>query len=132
MSISLESKRYYPDIEDLKPTCPYEFPKDLWDYLEIRYKEGAEKYRTEYSIFDRPLNSCMMKNSLVDIVEEVTDAIFNTLVAVLKNPELAKNGQSPLPSMLASLVYVWQRGVDLLENDPQQGLWPQENIDRVS
>ena len=59
--------------------------------LAQRYAEHSGEYKTdEYADSDSklPVNACMMKDNLLDIEEELVDAIFNALVLNFRNKSL--------------------------------------------
>ena len=76
----------YPSTEELMPELiRARLPALLCDEVEERYRTLGEKYVTDIVHEDgRYINGCMYKSSAQDAVEEVIDAVFNTLVWIFK------------------------------------------------
>lgn len=76
----------YPSFEELTPgVIRAVLPVTLYDVLEQRYKDLGPRYLTDQFYNDgRQINGCMFKSSVQDCLEEVVDAIFNTMVWMFK------------------------------------------------
>ena len=81
------SSHVYPSIEELMPQEMYGMiPASLAMDIQERYATLGEKYLTEQRHTDgRMINNCMFKDSAQDAIEEVVDAVFNTLVMIFKS-----------------------------------------------
>lgn len=80
------SSNVYPSIDELLPRIlSAHVPESLAEIIRERYDTLGEKYLTDAFHFDgRRINACMDKSSIQDALEEVVDAVFNTLVWIFK------------------------------------------------
>ena len=76
----------YPSLDELIAACDsMVLPDSLIQTLARRYNEHGMGYASEFKHEDgRTINRCMLKDSILDAQEELNDAIFNLLVAILK------------------------------------------------
>lgn len=80
----------YPSLDDLivslgEATGIIALPESLISSLRHRYNEHGMEYATSQRHPDgRITNKCMFSDSILDAQEELNDAIFNLLVAILK------------------------------------------------
>lgn len=76
----------YPSINEILPTYLLSrVPSSLVEEIKERYAILGPKYVTEQIYSDgRSINGCMLKSSVQDAIEEVVDAVFNTLVWLTK------------------------------------------------
>lgn len=80
----------YPSLDELiaslgEATGIIALPEPLVALLRYRYNEHGMEYASEFKHDDgRIINRCMQKDSILDAQEELNDAIFNLLVAILK------------------------------------------------
>ena len=73
----------YPSLAEL--ITGMALPDSLIASLSYRYNQHGMEYASEYKHDDgRIINQCMQKDSILDAQEELNDAIFNLLVAILK------------------------------------------------
>lgn len=86
MSTSIKPKEVYPSIDELMPSSILaRIPVMLAHEIETRYETLGEKYMTDNRYQDgRFINGCMYKSSVQDALEEIVDAVFNTLVWLFK------------------------------------------------
>jgi len=76
-------------------------PESLAATIRQRYAELGSKYLTEATLEDgRKINSCMFKSSINDAIEEIVDAVFNTLVWLLKLRNSEQNSESAYSAMI--------------------------------
>ena len=82
--ISIHQSKYpeaatWPPIEEI--FGQHELPEKLAELLAERYAEHSSEYASDIEQFDgKFINTCMFKDNLQDVEEELVDAIFNTLV----------------------------------------------------
>jgi hypothetical protein len=76
----------YPNIDEiLTPTLLSRIPANLAELIKERYVGLGQKYVTDVEHTDgRLVNACMFKSSIQDALEEIVDAVFNTLVWIFK------------------------------------------------
>ena len=80
----------YPSLDELiaslgEATGIVALPESLIALLRYRYNEHGMEYATSQRHPDgRITNKCMYNDSIQDAQEELNDAIFNLLVAILK------------------------------------------------
>ncbi len=73
----------YPSLGELVDSMA--LPESLVASLRYRYNEHGMEYASSFKHDDgRIINRCMQKDSILDAQEELNDAIFNLLVAILK------------------------------------------------
>ena len=81
----------YPSLDELiaaYSTSTITLPESLVVSLRYRYNKHGMEYASEFIHDDgRIINQCMQKDSILDAQEELNDAIFNLLVACLKQKE---------------------------------------------
>jgi len=66
---------------------------------------SAKYASNEYDIeTNKPVNTCMSKDNLRDVEEEIVDAVFNMLVYLKRD---IKNRRSSI-DLLASLLLAWE------------------------
>lgn len=78
----------WPLITDLIAAAPQELPIDLMKSLTQRYEQLGEKYATD-EIHEKTglkINSCMHRDTLQELYEELVDAMFNCLVYLFRFP----------------------------------------------
>ncbi len=76
----------YPSLGELVDSMA--LPESLVVSLARRYNEHGMEYASSFKHDDgRIINQCMRKDSILDAREELNDAIFNLLVACLKQKE---------------------------------------------
>ena len=95
----------YPSIEELVPEHAWwMLPARLVIDLQRRYEEHGPEYLTDELFEGRRINACMNKNSATDVVEELTDAIFNVCVLVFKQ----SYDQQLLAQLVLQCVEAWK------------------------
>lgn len=120
----METTRTYPPIELLLKQAPngIVLSQVLRAILTARYLKGAGAYATErLDPSGLPINACMEKDSMQDVIEETTDTIFNLLVECLKQGgNLAAD--SNLAGCLAIAIDLWRRAWVLKDNFEMRGV----------
>lgn len=84
MVLSVED--VYPSIGELMPEAiTARLPVMLAEEIRERYSKLGTKYMTDEQHSDgRFINACMNNSSIQDAIEEIVDAVFNTLVWIFK------------------------------------------------
>ncbi len=97
----------WPRIEDLIEGSTIEIPEALQKDLSQRYAERGGKYATEEIDEESGLhiNSCMQRDNIQEMYEEIVDAVFNVLVYLKRFPE-RKLAASHLLSLLLKTVEI--------------------------
>lgn len=100
----------YPSLTELLEAWGHPLPKSLIASLSQRYNEHGAEYASRLTHDDgRIINQCMLKDSVVDAREELNDAIFNLLVACLKQESGIREINSRKPrAALAHLLTAWE------------------------
>lgn len=92
----------WPLIEDLIDVSPYGISTDLVKSLTERCEKLGEKYATEeiHEESGLKINSCMNRDTLQELYEELVDAVFNCLVYMFRFPGRKNGGAKPLLALL--------------------------------
>lgn len=85
----IDVNEVYPSMQDLAPDILRAHLSGLLlERVKERYANLGGKYMLpfpEWQHKGRAMNACMVKDSRQDIEEEIVDAVFNTLVLLLKS-----------------------------------------------
>lgn len=93
----------WPFMDELLEKIGYDLTDPIIEELQIRYDKHGMEYATEKRHGDVPINACMNANTVKDIQEELTDAIFNMLVLNVKYPA----GNVKIRSAIGHIVSAW-------------------------
>lgn len=76
----------FPRIDEiLTPAVRRRLNKEIIDQITTRYAEHGPEYISDKKLPDgRVVNQCMLKDSAQDAIEEVIDALFNTIILSMK------------------------------------------------
>lgn len=90
----------------------YGIPPDLKSLLYQRHRDHEHEYASdEVHESGLPVNRCWHKDTVQDIEEELTDAIFNALVLTKKlhDPTVRTRGDTAATMTLMMLIETWER-----------------------
>jgi hypothetical protein len=93
----------WPSIEEITQHKRQKLPPDLLEELTRRYREHGGEYASEEVRDGKPINLAWFKDNLVDVREELVDAIFNALIYNLRSPEQQHGNY-----LIDGLLYVWR------------------------
>lgn len=94
----------YPSAQELLEGR--DIPQDIAALIVLRYDKGGRKYATRHLHPDgRRLNACMFRDSLMDALDELVDALFNFLVLDLKRPGAGQQYIEALVDMIEEVLH---------------------------
>lgn len=101
--------KVYPSIEEILPDLLLSrVPASLATEITERYRDLGGKYLLdEYTTDGRQVNACMHNDSVQDCLEEVVDAVFNTLVWIFKNRQYESRIPDNAWSILTGLLEIY-------------------------
>lgn len=105
---------HYPSVGELLTNAMVEIPQALKEQVAIRYVKGRDNYITSAMTEDgRVVNACMVSDNFSEALDEVTDAVFNLLVAMLRahnsNSTDIPYEKSKVYMLLQETVWLWEK-----------------------
>lgn len=101
----------FPPLDDVfAKNAGIPLPEHLEELLRERYREHGPDYATATLRDGVPENACMQKNNLVDVEEELVDAVFNALIYNYR----AGGGIYAAPRLLSLLLDAWRYSSSLM------------------